>query len=55
MQDDLEAHAAAANEELHEQNDDLSQAGQVWNYIHRILCHQCVFIQTAHTFDIDNE
>ena len=29
MQDDLEAPAAAANEELNDQNDDLSQAGQV--------------------------
>ena len=48
MQDDLEAPAAAANEELNEQNDDLSQAGQVWNYMQGILCHQCVFIHTAH-------
>ena len=55
MQDDLDAPAAAANEQLHEQNDDLSQAGQVWNYIHRILCHQCVFIQTFKSFNIDNE
>ena len=29
MQDDLEAPAAAANEELKKQNDDLSQPGQV--------------------------
>ena len=55
MQDDLEAPAAAANEELKKQNDDLSQPGQVWNYTHGILCHQCVFIHTAHILDIDNE
>ena len=29
MQDGLDAPAAAANEELNEQNDDISQAGQV--------------------------
>ena len=29
MQDDLEAPAAAANEEPNKQNEDLSQAGQV--------------------------
>ena len=34
MQDGLDAPAAPANEELNEQNDDISHAGQVWIYFH---------------------
>ena len=54
MQDDLDAPAASANEELNKPNDDISQAGQVWKYIHKILCQKCLFIQTAHILDIKN-
>ena len=55
MQDDLDAPAASANEDLNKLNDDISQAGQVLEYIHKILCQQCLFIQTAHILDINNE
>ena len=55
MQDDLDALAAPANEESNKQNDDISQGGQVWNYIHKILRQQCLFIQTAHILDTNNE
>lgn len=54
MQDDLDAPAAPVNEEPTEQNVDTSQAVQVWNNIHRILCHQWLFIQTADILDIEN-